>query len=137
MTVLRQIVTGELGEQFYPIFAGANWLVTGVMTMAALILSSSALAMGVVIGGVIANLNTLGLKRDCHRSVRWGSMGAYYGGMAVRMGLIALAVTVTMLFFREHVSPVGLFVGLSAPIINFYILVLGMVIYRFRFKEAS
>lgn len=63
-------------------------------------------------------------------------MGAYYAGMAVRMALVCLAVTLCMLFFSEYFSPVGIFIGLSVAVVNFYLIVLGMLVYRFRFKEA-
>jgi hypothetical protein len=54
----------------------------------------------------------------------------------VRLGLIALAVLVALLIFPQYVSQVGLFVGLSVAVLNFYFWVLAMVIYRVRVKEA-
>ncbi len=99
-------------------------------------LSTTQMSAGILLGGIIANLNCVGLNKDCKRMMKWRSMAAYYAGMAVRMGLIALAVTVAILFFKEIFSPIGLFIGLSVGVINFYLLVIAMLIYRVKFKEA-
>ncbi len=136
-SVWGMIARGELPDNFARLFLGVNWMVLAAMTAGAALLSTPQMATGILIGGVMANLNLRGLDKDCKRAVRWGSMAAYYAGMAVRMGLISLAVTVLFLFLPDLFSPLGLFAGLSVGVINFYILTALMVVNRVRFKEAS
>jgi len=136
MMDLKKILRGELEEGFIRLFIAAGWLVMGIASGLALLFSSTQMAAGILIGGVISCLNAIGLAKDCRRSVRWGSMAAYFGGLSVRLGLITLAVTIAFLFFQESFSPIGLFIGLSIGVLNFYLFVLGMVAYKFWVKEA-
>ena len=133
---IRSILTGNLDPAFIRLFMAANWIVMAILLVVSTLFSSSQMAAGILLGGVIANLNCIGLDKDCKRMMRWRSMAAYYAGMAVRMGLVALAVTVAILFMKEVFSPIGLFIGLSVSVINFYLLVIAMLIYRVKFKEA-
>jgi len=134
--MLKAVISGELDKGFVRYYMAANWLLLGLMVAIATAVSSPDMAVGILIGGIIINLNSIGLERDCRRILRMHSMVAYYGGLAVRLGLITLAVLAALLVFPEILSPVGLFIGLSVGVINFYILVLAMMIYRIRFKEA-
>ncbi len=134
--LISSILQGELDRRFVRLYLSANWIMMSLITVTAVFFASSKLVAGILVGGIIASLNCIGLDRDCQRVARWRSMAAYYGGLAVRLGLITLAVTAVLLLFPETFSPVGLFIGLSVGIINFYLLVLAMVIHRVRFKEA-
>jgi len=133
---IKAILTGNLDPAFVRLFMAANWITMAVLLVVSTLFSSSQMAAGILLGGIIANLNCIGLDKDCKRMVRWRSMAAYYAGMAVRMGLVALAVTVAILFMKEVFSPIGLFIGLSVAVINFYLLVIAMLIYRVKIKEA-
>lgn len=133
---IKAILTGNLDPAFVRLFMAANWITMAVLLVVSTLFSSSQMAAGILLGGIIANLNCIGLDKDCKRMVRWRSMAAYYAGMAVRMGMVALAVTVAILFMKEVFSPIGLFIGLSVAVINFYLLVIAMLIYRVKFKEA-
>lgn len=135
--MLKMVLRGDLDPTFIKLFRGANWILMVLMVALAGTLSTPQMAAGVLLGGLIANLNCVGLDRDCQRMMRWRHMGAYYGGMAVRMGLIALSITLAFLYFPGKFSPVGLFIGLSVAVVNFNIVTLAMVIYRARFKEAT
>jgi hypothetical protein len=135
--MLTAIFKGEIGPEFSRFFVAANWVVLAVLVVSAGILSTPEVTSGILAGGILANLNCIGLDRDCRRMVRWRSMGAYYAGMEVRMALVCLVVTVCLLFFGEIFSPIGIFIGLSVAVVNFYLIVLGMLFYRFRFKEAA
>jgi hypothetical protein len=135
--MLRAVISGDLDEGFVKYYMVANWVLLGLMVAVVSVVSSSDMALGVMVGGIIINLNGIGLERDCRRMLRVHTVVAYYGGFAVRLGLITLAVLASLLVFPEVLSPVGLFIGLSVGVINFYILVLVMVIHRVRFKEAA
>jgi hypothetical protein len=134
--MLKAVISGNLDKQFVKYYVAANWFLLGMMVAIASVVSSSDMAVGILVGGIIINLNSIGLERDCRRMQRQHTMIVYYAGLAVRLGLITLAVLAALLVFPEILSPVGLFIGLSVGVINFYILVLAMMIYRIRFKEA-
>jgi hypothetical protein len=134
--MFKALINGNIDEHFVKYYKCANWILLGLMVAVASVASSLDMVTGILVGGIIANLNCIGLDRDCRRMVRWHSMAAYYGGLAVRLGLITLAVIATFLVFPKLVSPIGFFIGLSVVVINFYILLLAMVINRVCFKEA-
>lgn len=137
MAEMRNILSGNLDEGFLRHFLVANWVLLIVLVTGAALLSTKQMAAGILVGGFIANLNCLGLDRDCKRMVRWRTMAGYFGGLAVRLGLVALAVLAALLIFPGVFSPVGLFIGLSVAVITFYLLTLAMVIHLlFRVKEA-
>lgn len=134
--MFKAIISGHIDEHFIKYYKCANWILLVLMVVVANVVSSLDMVTGILVGGFIANLNCMGLERDCKRMVRWHTIIVYYGGFAVRMGLITLAVTVAFLVFPKLVSPIGFLIGLSVAVINFYILLLAMVIQRVRFKEA-
>lgn len=132
---IKSLVRGELAEGLMTSFLRFNWILGGLAAIG-FYLWRQDMFWGVVMGLLIANLNCLGLQRDCNRVVRWGNIFLYYGGLAVRLALITLAVTVIFLFLPIKISPVGLFIGLSVPVINFYLMVAMILLYKFRVKEA-
>ena len=134
--MFKALISGNMDEHFLKHYKCANWILLVLMVVVANVVSSLDMATGILVGGFIANLNCMGLERDCKRMVRWHNIIVYYGGFAVRLGLITLAVTVAFLVFPKLVSPIGFLIGLSVAVINFYILLLAMVIQRVRFKEA-
>ncbi len=134
--MFKALINGNIDEHFIKYYKFANWILLLLMAVVANVLSSLDIVTGILAGGFIANLNCIGLERDCKRMVRWHTVIVYYGGLAVRLGLITLAVTAAFLIFPKLISPIGFFIGLSVMVINFYILLLAMVIHRFCFKEA-
>ena len=135
--MLKAVVSGNLDRQFVKYYMIANWVLLGLMVAVVTVVSLSNMALGILIGGIISNLNSMGLEYDCRRVLCMHSRGIYYGGFAVRLGLITLAVLAALLVFPGVLSPVGLFIGLSVGVINFYILVLAMVIHRICVKETA
>ena len=133
---LKEILAGNLDPRFVRLLVKANWVTLAILSFSASVFSTKAMTIGILIGGLIANLNCMGLNRDCKRAFRFHNVGVYFAGMTVRMGFVTLAVLAAMTFLKEMLSPIGLFVGLSVAVINFYIIVLAMVIYRVRYKEA-
>ncbi len=134
-TAIESLLKGELAEGLMTSFLRFNWVIGGLAAIDFYLWREDMFG-GVVMGLLIANLNCLGLQRDCNRVVRWGNIFLYYGGLAVRMALITLAVTVIFLFLPIKISPVGLFIGLSVPVVNFYLIVAMILFYKFRVKEA-
>lgn len=136
MGAIGKILSGQLEEDFLRHFRVANLLSTSLLVAGALVFSTPRTAWGILAGAVIATLNCIGLERDCFRVIRMKTVFAYYGGLAVRLALITLAVTVVFFVFPWLVSPVGLFIGLSVAVLNFYVLVIGVLVKRLRAKEA-
>ncbi|MDA8162821.1 MAG: hypothetical protein M0022_07975 [Desulfobacteraceae bacterium] len=134
--MIRDILKGRLDERFIKRFIFLNWCLSGLIFAGALVFFGPKMAMGSAVGSIVANINCAGLGLDCKRIVRWQNMFVYYAGLAVRLGLITLAVTAALLMFPAYISPVGLFLGLSVAVINFYILVITVVINRICLKEA-
>jgi len=134
--MFKALINGNIDEHFIKHYKFANWILLVLMAVVANVVSSLDIVTGILAGGFIANLNCIGLERDCKRMVRWHTVIVYYGGLAVRLGLITLAVTAAFLIFPKLISPIGFFIGLSVMVINFYILLLAMVIHRVCFKEA-
>ncbi len=135
---IKNLIAGHFDDGFVCHFLIFNWL-TGVVLIAILsFFTSEQIIVGTAIGFAIASLNSAGLHKDCLRVMRYSSVYVYYGGLAVRIGLIALVVTVALLYLKSYVSPIGLFIGLSVPVINFYLLTLLVVIttFRYKYKEA-
>jgi len=134
--VIREVLRGDLNETFMRTFRAANLFLTSILVFGALLVASPRMACGIFVGAVVATVNCIGLERDCWRVVRMRTIFAYYGGLAVRLGVVTLAVTASLLVLHEYVSPVGLFIGLSVSVVNFYILVATVLVNRARTKEV-
>ena len=135
--MLKTLISGDLDERSLNYYIAANWVLLGLMVLVATLAFSPNMALGILLGGVIANLNSMGLKRNCRYVLYYRTKAVYYVGLAVRLGLVLLAVLLAFLLFREDFSPVGLFIGLSVGVISFYIWVLAIVIYRVCAKEEA
>lgn len=135
--MIRGVLRGDLDETFMRTFRAANLLLTSIFVLGALLVSTPRMACGILVGGAIATLNCMGLERDCWRLVRMRTIFAYYGGLAVRLGVITLALIASLFIFSEVVAPAGLFIGLSVSAINFYILVAMVLVNRARTKEVA
>jgi len=130
MTRVAQILRGDFDTDFITMFHWLNWALFSALVIGALLFFNFRVAVGVFWGSLLATINCMGLHKDCSRLLRMRSMAAYFAGLAVRLGLILLAVTVIFLFFKKFVSTIGFLVGLSVVIVNFYIWVLGILIFK-------
>jgi len=134
--VIREALRGDLDETFMRTIRAANLFLASILVLGSLFVASPSMACGILVGAVVATVNCIGLERDCWRVIRMRSVFAYYGGLAVRLGAITLAVTAALLVLPEFVSPIGLFIGLSVPVVNFYIFVAMVLVNRARTREA-
>jgi hypothetical protein len=125
---MKSILSADLDLDFIKFFLVFNFILTLLISAFMYFVFSDKMAMGALFGGAISNLNCSGLYKDCIRTVKWQTIAAYYGGLAVRMGLIALAVIVLMIFLSNLFSFAGLFIGLSVGVINFYIIFFMMLL---------
>jgi hypothetical protein len=103
-----------------------NWLLLAAMTAAGGLFVAPYFAKGLFIGGLIANISFILLKKDITR-VLSGPLDAAKGRFLVRY-YIRLTVLALILFFLvryRSVHLVGLLVGLSTVVISIGIMVAG------------
>ena len=103
-----------------------NWLLLLVMTAAGGFLVSPYFAKGLFIGGLIANISFILLKKDITR-VLAGPLNAAKGRFLIKY-YARLTVLSLILFFLvryKSVHLVGLLVGLSTVVISIGIMVAG------------
>lgn len=110
----------EVSESFIKKLHLANWLLTVALALAVFILGyERSVILGVILGGVIANLNFHSLHKDVKTFIsRWGGKGRglllvkYYARLAV------VGVVLYFLITNKIVNPLSLLVGLSVVVIN-------------------
>jgi hypothetical protein len=103
-----------------------NWLLLVAMTAAGGLFVSPYFAKGVFIGGLIANISFILLKKDITR-VLSGALSAAKGRFLIKY-YIRLTVLALILFFLvryRSIHLVGLLVGLSTVVISIGIMVAG------------
>ena len=101
-----------------------NWLLLVAMTAAGGLLVSPSFAKGLFIGGLIANISFILLKKDITR-VLSGPLNAAKGRFLIKY-YIRLTVLALILFFLvryRSIHLVGLLVGLSTVVISIGIMV--------------
>jgi len=103
-----------------------NWLLLLVMTAAGGLFISPYFAKGLFVGGLIANISFILLKKDITR-VLAGPLNAAKGRFLIKY-YIRLTVLALILFFLvkyKSIHLVGLLVGLSTVVISIGIMVAG------------
>jgi hypothetical protein len=108
----------------------ANWIVAGLLTIIAAMTYPLFIAQSVLIGGILANISFLFMKKDLENFLMGKLLHSgkeklakvqfyikYYGRLA------ALAAILYVLVRSETVHPVGLLVGLSTVTLSILITV--------------
>jgi hypothetical protein len=103
-----------------------NWLLLAAMTAAGGLFISPFFARGLFIGGLIANISFILLKKDITR-VLSGPLNAAKGRFLLKyyIRLTALALILFFLVRYRSVHLVGLLLGLSTVVISIGIMVAG------------
>lgn len=121
-----------------------NWVIAGVLTLAAWIYFPFLIAQSVFIGGLLANISYLFLKKDLKNFLQGKlilsgkvqmAKTQFYIKYYVR--LIVLALILYVLVRKEIAHPLGLLIGLSTVVFSIGVTV-ASVIKKFYFtaKEA-
>ena len=115
-------------DEYFPLhkMGRLNWLLLLGMTAAGGLFVSPYFAKGLFIGGLIANISFILLKKDITR-VLTGPLDAAKGRFLIKY-YIRLAVLALILFFLvryKSIHLVGLLVGLSTVVISIGIMVAG------------
>jgi hypothetical protein len=116
------------GDEYFPLdrVARLNWLLLLAMTAAGGLFISPYFAKGLLIGGLIANISFILLKKDITR-VLSGPLNAAKGRFLIKY-YIRLTVLALILFFlvkSRSIHLVGLLIGLSTVVISIGIMVAG------------
>jgi hypothetical protein len=116
------------GDEYFPLdkMGRMNWLLLAAMTAAGGLFVSPYFAKGLFMGGLIANISFILLKKDITR-VLSGPLNAAKGRFLIKY-YIRLTVLALILFFLvkyRAVHLVGLVVGLSTVVISIGITVAG------------
>lgn len=114
------------GDEYFPLdrMGRLNWLLLVAMTAAGGLFFSPHFAKGLFIGGLIANISFILLKKDITR-VLSGPLNSAKGRFLLKY-YIRLTVLAIILFFLvkyRSVNFVGLLVGLSTVVISIGIMV--------------
>lgn len=108
----------------------ANWIIAVLLTFIAALIYSQIIAKSVLIGGILANVSFLFMKKDLKNFLQGKLLRSgkeklaklqfyikYYGRLA------ALAAILYLLIKSEIVHPIGLIVGLSTVTLSILITV--------------
>lgn len=115
-------------DEYFPLqkMGHLNWILLLIMTLVSGLLISPYFAKGLFIGGLIANISFILLKKDITR-VLSGPLNAAKGRFLIKY-YIRLTVLTLILFFLvryRSINLVGLLVGLSTVVISIGIMVAG------------
>ncbi len=92
---------------------------------------------GILLGGIIANLNIIGTFRDTNRIVKFKTALVYYIGVLTRLILAGVIIVTFLKKFPGAFSILGIFIGLSVVPIAFFLLVFQVVLTRKRLEEQG
>ncbi|HSR37118.1 MAG TPA: ATP synthase subunit I [Desulfurivibrionaceae bacterium] len=131
-----QAPTGDLSLR---LVQWVNWLALAGLVAAAWLGYSGFVARSVLVGGVIANVSFLFLKRDLTRLLGGDLTAAkarFFMRYYVRLGIVVVILFLLVKFGQVHT--VGLLVGLSTVLLGIGMAVIGAArrIYTTRSKEV-
>ncbi|RUM91003.1 MAG: hypothetical protein DSZ23_01775 [Thermodesulfatator sp.] len=92
---------------------------------------------GILLGGIIANLNIIGTFRDTNRIVKFRTSIVYYIGVLTRLVLTGVVIVTFIKKFPGSFSFLGIFIGLSVVPLAFFILVFQAILTRRRIEDRK
>ncbi len=129
--------SGKLEEGLGPRFILGNWLMLVVFFAFSNFIGTPAITRGILLGGVVANLNCMGILRDVKRLVRWRRQFVYFFGMITRMILIALVLGILLVKFSGKISVIGVFLGVSVVPATFLVLLCQIQLLKYSSKSKK
>ena len=131
------IWVGEVDEGLGKRFLIAIWLVLLALVAAGNLFWTPKGVHGILLGGVVAGINALGIWRDIRRLVRLRNMAIYFIGWTARMVLAILVIATLVIKFPDQFSLLGIFIGITVVPITFLILVFQMQLIRRKNKKKE
>ncbi|HHD63440.1 MAG TPA: hypothetical protein ENK96_03535 [Desulfobulbaceae bacterium] len=124
------IWVGDVDEGLGKRFLIAIWIILLALVAAGNLFWTPAGVYGIILGGVVAGVNALGIWRDTKRLVKWRNQAVYFVGWTARMILAILIIATLVLKFPDKFSLPGIFIGITVVPITFLILVIQMQLIR-------
>ena len=92
---------------------------------------------GILLGGIIANINIIGTFRDTHRIVKFKTAVVYYIGVLTRLILAGVIIVTFLKKFPGSFSILGIFIGISVVPIAFFLMVFQTLLTRKRIEAQK
>ncbi len=121
---------GNIDEGLGKRFIIACWAMLAIEVAAANLWWNPQGVKGILLGGIIANINILGTFRDTNRIVKFRTTLVYYIGVLTRLVLTGIIIFTFIKKFPESFSFLGIFIGLSVVPIAFLLMVFQAVLTR-------
>ena len=121
---------GNIDKGLAKRFIIACWAMLVVVTAAANICWTPEGVKGILLGGIIANLNIIGTFRDTSRIVKFKTALVYYVGVLARLILTCIIILTFLKKFPGTFSIPGIFIGLSVVPLSFFLLVFQALLTR-------
>lgn len=131
------IWVGDVDEALGKRFLIAIWVILLALVAAGNLFWTSKGVHGILLGGVVAGINALGIWRDTRRLVRLRNMAIYFIGWTARMVLAILIIATLVIKFPDTFSLPGIFIGITVVPITFLVLVFQMQLIRKRKKKKD
>ncbi len=114
---------GDIDKGLGKRFMIACWAMLAVEVAAANIWWNPTGVKGILLGGIVANLNIIGTFQDTQRIVKFRAALVYYIGVLLRLILAGIIIITFLKKFPGSFSILGIFMGLSVVPLAFFILV--------------
>ncbi len=125
---------GDIDKGLGKRFMLACWAMLALEVAAANIWWTPQGVKGILLGGIIANLNIIGTFRDTHRIVKFKTAIVYYVGVLTRLILAGVIIVTFLKKFPGSFSILGIFIGISVVPIAFFLLVFQTLLTRKRIE---
>jgi hypothetical protein len=119
---------GYIDEALGKRFLIATWIILVAALAAANVFWTPEGMKGIFLGGVLGNLNAIGVYRDTHRLLKYRREIVYYIGALTRLLLVGVIILTFIKIFPGQFSIPGIFVGVSIVPISFFILLIQMIL---------
>ena len=109
----------EIQTRILKFVTRSNWIVLGVATLAAFMVSSGDYARGILFGGLIVTVNFHLLSRTLQKALRPPHLASHNVVLAKYYArFIASGVIIFFLISKSYVHPIGLLIGLSVVVLS-------------------
>ncbi len=123
-----QIWLGYLDKDLGKRFIITTWILLIAAVAAANAFWTTEGMKGILLGGIVANLNTIGVFRDTKRLMKWRRQFVYYIGAITRLILAGVIILTFLKKFPGQFSIIGIFIGVSIIPLSFFMLLLQMLL---------
>ncbi len=128
---------GDIDKSLGKRFMLACWAMLALEVAAANIWWTPQGVKGILLGGIIANINIIGTFRDTHRIVKFKTAVVYYIGVLTRLILAGVIIVTFLKKFPGAFSILGIFIGISVVPIAFFLMVFQTLLTRKRIEAQK